>query len=138
MNGLISFLTLLSWYKDRKPRKYDSIKSLIKKLVLSVKHISKELEELLADKNSDPIEIEILYNMLFNSDEESELIYAINEFLKHVKELEIFSEQEIKEFEEILRDFKITIAIVANVYNNLKSGGKREYISINELWKESE
>ncbi len=137
MNGLMSFLTLISWYKDVNPEEYQDIKYNIKDLIISLKSINEDLREFLSKENVDHSTIEKLYNALFKSPHESEVISAISEFLKYAEELEIFTKMELEEIKEILKDLQTLIALIANVYHTLKEGGRRKYVSLDELWKES-
>lgn len=137
MNGLLSFLTLISWYKDVKPKRFQDIKSAVKNLIMTLKYINKDLREMLSKGNVDHLIIKILYNALFKNPNESELISAISEFIKYTEELEIFTEDELRKISEVLKDLQTLIALIANVYHTLEEGGKRQYVSLEELWKES-
>ncbi len=133
MNGLMSFLILISWYKDVKPEKYQDIKTALKNLIITLRNINEELRDMLSKENVDHLTIERLYNALFKNPNESELISAISKFIKHAEEFEIFTKKELEEIRKVLTDLQTLIALIANVSHTLEEGGRRQYVSLKEL-----
>jgi len=127
MRGLIAFLTLLSWYRDQNPNEYEKVKNKIKAMIFSIQKIDAELQAKISHGKLRKVDLEFLYFSIFKNANESELISAIYRFIDYAKEMQLFSKKEMQRITKVLKDFSITIGLIADLY--YKESHKEEYVS---------
>ncbi len=135
MNGLLALLTILAWYHNKRPSEAKAIFKDIVNLIEALDRFNKFMEHAMSNMELSDKEVEMLYFTLFKNEYESELISAINEFMRAGRELDLFTAGEREKIERILNDLINNLAMISILYEK-KSNKESDFTSNKELWSE--